>query len=74
MIILYKEDRMKYEVVKCVNIIITGDYFGFYVDFVRTKYPGELVLVAEYQGWTNVEDVGDESQNESSGVRGVVRE
>lgn len=64
---------MKYEIVKSVNIIITGNCFSFYVDFIRTEYPGELVLVAEHTWWTDVEDVEEGSQNESSGVRGVVK-
>ena len=63
---------MRHEIVKSVNIIITGNYFGFYVDFIRTEYPGELVLLAEQIEWTDVEDVDEGSQNESSGVRGVV--
>ncbi len=63
---------MRYEIVKNVNILITGNYFSFYVDFIRTEYPGELVLVAEQIEWTDVEDVDEGSQNENSGVWGVV--
>jgi hypothetical protein len=64
---------MKYEIVKGVNLFVgRGGYFVLFVMLVWDQYPGQLVLFAKLKEWTDVEDVDEGSQNESSGVRGVV--
>ena len=65
---------MIHDFIKVVNIIICWDTFGFFLDFVWDKYPGELVLLASLKEWTDVEDAEKESSTESSGVRGVVEQ
>lgn len=57
-----------------VNIIIEWDYFGFFVGFVWDEYPGELVLIGKLKEWTDVGGAEKWYPEESSGVRGVVRE